>query len=125
MSSAPNPTGQRRLRRLVLGLIALIALTLLAWHWNTATRHPWLLALSLAPLLIPLAGLVRGHRQTYVWCSLLTIPYMALGVTELIADPRRRAAPATLLLLAFAWLVALIAYLRVTRDESSPIRPLG
>ena len=112
------------MRRIVLGLMALIALTLLAWQWNTASRHPWLLALSLAPLLIPLAGLVRGHRLTYAWCALLTLPYMALGVTELISNPLRRAAPAALLLLAFAWLVALIAYLRVTRGKSRPIRPL-
>ena len=124
-SSAAGATGPRLLRHAVLGLMALIALTLLAWQWNTASRHPWLLGLALAPLLIPLAGLVRGHRLTYVWCSLLTIPYMALGVTELIADPSRRAAPATLLLLAFAWLVALIAYLRVSRGKSSSIRPLG
>jgi uncharacterized membrane protein len=105
----------RVLRQAVLGLMALVALTLLAWQWNTARHHPWLLALSIAPLLLPLAGLARGHRNTYAWCSLLTIPYMALGVTELIADPRQRAVPAALLLLAFAWLVVLIAYLRASR----------
>ena len=41
--------------------------------------------------------------------------HMALGVTEVIADPAHRAIPATLLVLAFAWLVTLVAYLRVTR----------
>ena len=49
--------------------------------------------LSLAPLVIPLGGLVRGRRHTFAWCSLLAIPYMALGVTELISDPRRARFP--------------------------------
>jgi len=114
-NSASAAATLRVLRPVVLGLMALIALTLLAWQWNAARHHPWLLALSIAPLFLPLAGLARGHRYTYAWCSLLTIPYMALGVTELISDPRRRAVPGALLLLAFAWLVALIAYLRASR----------
>ena len=103
------------LRVAILCVMALIALVLTAWHWRGTTPRSWLLVLSLVPLLIPLPGLIHRERRTFAWASLLTIPYMALGVTEVIADPAHRAIPATLLLLAFAWLVTLIAYLRVTR----------
>ena len=105
----------RTLRNLIFGLMALVAILLVVWQLHGARQHVWLLALSLAPLVIPLPGLMRGRRHTFAWCSLLTIPYMALAVTELIADPTARAIAATLLLLAFGWLVALVAYLRVTR----------
>ena len=103
------------MRAAIFGLMTLIAIVLVVWQWSSASSRVWLLLLSLLPLAIPLAGLIRRQRRTFAWCSLLTIPYMALGVTELIADPARRALPATLLLLSFAWLVALVAYLRVTR----------
>ncbi|HZF26643.1 MAG TPA: DUF2069 domain-containing protein [Steroidobacteraceae bacterium] len=105
----------RTIRGWVLALMALIATLLIAWQWHAARFQAALLVLSLAPLLAPLPGLIRGRRYTYAWCSMLTIPYMALGLTELIADSAHRLAPATLLLLAFAWLIALVAYLRVTR----------
>lgn len=104
------------LRNSIFGLMAVIAALLVAWQLRAANPRSWLLIPSLAPLLSPLPGLILGRRRTFAWCSLLTIPYMALGVTELIADPANRVIPAALLLLAFAWLVALVAYLRVTRD---------
>jgi uncharacterized membrane protein len=112
--AAPAAT-QRTIRRLILILMAAIALLLIAWQWHASRAEAALLIVSLAPLVAPLPGLIRGRRFTYAWCSLLTIPYMALAVTEILADPTRRLAPATLLLLAFGWLIALVAYLRVTR----------
>jgi uncharacterized membrane protein len=103
------------LRIATLGVMALIASLLIAWQWQAATPRLWLQVLSLVPLLTPLPGLIRQERRTFAWASLLTIPYMALAVTEVIADPTHRAIPAALLLLAFAWLIILVAYLRVTR----------
>ena len=103
------------LRIAALGVMALIAILLIAWHWLAANPRLWLLVLSLVPLLTPLSGLIHRERRTFAWASLLTIAYMALAVTEVIADPAHRAIPATLLLLAFAWLILLVAYLRVTR----------
>jgi uncharacterized membrane protein len=101
------------LRLAIFGVMALIAIMLIAWHGKTPRF--WLLVFSLVPLLIPLPGFIHRQRRTFAWASLLTIPYMALGMTEIIANPAHRAIPAALLLLAFAWLVALVAYLRVTR----------
>ena len=112
--AAPTAT-QRTIRRSILILMAAIASLLIAWQWRASRLEAAFLIVSLAPLIAPLPGLIRGRRFTYAWCSLLTIPYMALGVTEIIADPAQRWAPAMLLLLAFAWLIALVAYLRVTR----------
>lgn len=116
MTAAAGPTATRdKIRSSILILMTAIAAVLIAWQWHAPRFEAVLLIVSLAPLLTPLPGLIRGRRFTYAWCSLLTIPYMALAVTEVIADPTHRWAPATLLLLAFAWLIALVAYLRVTR----------
>jgi uncharacterized membrane protein len=106
---------QGMIRRSILILMTAIASLLIAWQWRASRLQGTFLIVSLAPLVVPLPGLLRGRRFTYAWCSLLTIPYMALGVTEIIANPAHRWAPAMLLLLAFAWLIALVAYLRVTR----------
>jgi uncharacterized membrane protein len=112
---AADEVRPRALRTWVLALMAAIALVLIAWQWHASRMQAALLVISLAPLVAPLPGLIRGLRFTYAWCSLLTIPYMALGLTEIIADSSHRLAPASLLLLAFGWLIALVAYLRVTR----------
>jgi uncharacterized membrane protein len=115
MAEAGAAATQRKIRRSILILMTAIASVLIAWQWHAPRVQAALLIVSLVPLVAPLPGLIRRRRFTYAWCSLLTIPYMALGVTEVIADPTHRWAPATLLLLAFAWLIALVAYLRVTR----------
>ena len=115
-AETPDPAANAdTLRGAIFGVMALIAVVLTAWHWHGTTPRLWLLVLALLPLLIPLPGLIHRQRRTFAWASLLTIPYMALGLTEVIADPTHRAIPATLLMLAFAWLVILVAYLRVTR----------
>jgi uncharacterized membrane protein len=56
------------------------------WHW--LLPHPlgagnaWLaLALGL-PLLIPLAGLLRGTYRSMIWAGLLLMLYFTIGVME-------------------------------------------
>jgi uncharacterized membrane protein len=107
-------SGAAVIRLAIFAVMALIAIVLIAWQWHPTPRIGSL-ALSFVPLLIALPGLIRRERRTFAWACVLTIPYMGAGVTEVIADPTHRAIPATLLLLAFTWLVMLVAYLRVTR----------
>jgi len=104
---------------LVLGLLVLAA---------ALGSAPWpaslLLALAwLAPLLLPLPGVLRGSRRTCAWATLCVGPYLIAGVTETIANPALRALAAAIVFAGLAWFVALIRYLRVTRPETGPRPP--
>ncbi len=68
-------------------LIALIALSV-AWEMWLAPLRPggsWLM-LKCLPLLLPLMGILRGHRYTYQWASLLIWLYVAEGATRAFTD---------------------------------------
>lgn len=80
------------------------------WPGNLA----WGVAL-LAPLLLPVAGLLRRRRRTHAWASLCVAPVLVHGLTEIVANPAGRLAAATLLLASFAAFAALVVYLRATR----------
>lgn len=83
-----------------------------------AGRWPWNLAFGLAllaPLLLPVPGLLNGRPRTHAWAALCVAPAMAFGLTEVVANPAARFAAAALLLASLAAFVALVAYLRVSR----------
>jgi uncharacterized membrane protein len=99
---------------------ALLALVL-AWHLlPTPTLGDAIVAIVLSiPLIAPLPGLWRGNRYTYRWATLCVVPYFIVGLTEVIANPVSRIQSAAMLVLALAWFVTLVAYLRVTRVPSA------
>lgn len=106
-------------RLTVLALLAALAASLLAWQRSSLASGSLLPLLWIAPLLLPLPGLVRGQRYTYAWSTLLMIGYVALALTEIIAAPHARAASAAILFISFALFVAMVAYLRLTRSRGS------
>lgn len=108
-------TAAQRARAAVLGLLALLAATLLIWQRASLAAGSLLALLWLAPLLFPLPGLIRGRRYTYAWSTLLVIGYVALALTEIVADPSRRLLPVAILIFAFALFLALVMFLRATR----------
>lgn len=68
-------------------LIALIFLCL-AWELWLAPLRPggsWLVLKAL-PLLAPLFGILRGHRYTYQWSSMLILAYFTEGVVRAWSD---------------------------------------
>lgn len=107
----------QRLRIAVLLLFAALALSVLAWQFSRLSEGSVWPLLLLAPLLAPLRGLLRGRRYTYAWSALLVIGYVAVGLTEVLADPAARLFPALVLFLSFALFIALVAFLRLTRPE--------
>lgn len=118
--STAGERGRRlgRARAMALGTAAVLAacvaatsLRSAAWPANAA----WTLALLL-PVLAPLAGLVRGVRRTYAWATLCVAPYIVYGITEVIANPAVRGAASAILFASLAWFVALVWYLRLSRD---------
>lgn len=110
-----NPA--RIARGTVLALVTALAGCVLFWQRAPLTEGSWLALLWLAPLLAPLPGLVRGKRYTYAWATLLVVGYVALALTEIVADPRSRLATTAILFVSFALFVAMVAYLRLTRER--------
>jgi uncharacterized membrane protein len=70
-----------------LSLIALIFLCL-AWESTLAPLRPGgsLLVLKVVPLLIPLFGILKGHRYTFQWASMLILFYFTEGTVRAWSD---------------------------------------
>ena len=114
-------TAQRlRIARAVaLATAAVLAVCVAAASLRSApwpANLGWTIALLL-PLAAPIPGIVRGIRRTYAWATLCVAPYFIYGITEVIANPAVRGAAAAILFASFAWFVALVAYLRVSRSD--------
>ena len=108
----------RRARRLTLAAAAVlgacvVAAALPAFAWPASLAR---LAILLVPVLLPLPGLLRGHRRTYAWATLCVTPYFIYGLTEVIANPAVRAPAGAILFASLAWFVTLVNYLRATRS---------
>jgi uncharacterized membrane protein len=110
----------RRARGVVLALLGALVAVLVVWHAERFTpgTAALVLALALGPWLLPLRGLLAGHRRTYAATTLLTLPYLAYGLMEVLANPGARPYASATVFLAFALFVALVAYLRVSRPPA-------
>lgn len=68
---------------------------LLLWVtvWNTVINPPAktpaaiLLIIAVAPLLLPLRGLLHGRLKSCAWAAYLSLLYFFHGVTELASEP--------------------------------------
>ncbi len=72
----------------------LLVTQILVWHgWlhppQQFSRLP-VLAILLAPLLFPLAGILRGRAYTHAWASLVALIYFVLGVAHVAVASERR-----------------------------------
>ena len=69
-------------------LTALIVLCL-AWElWLAPLRAGGsLLSLKALPLVFPLFGVLREHRYTYQWSSMLVLAYFTEGLVRAISEP--------------------------------------
>ena len=68
-------------------LLALIVLSL-AWELWLAPLHPggsWLV-IKVLPLLLPVAGILKGRRYTYQWASMLILFYFIEGVVRMFSN---------------------------------------
>ena len=68
-------------------LLALILLSLL-WELWLAPLHPggsWLVV-KVIPLLLPVAGILKGRRYTYQWSSMLILLYFIEGVERTFSN---------------------------------------
>lgn len=110
----------RRTRIAVASTIAALILALIAWRVTTgfSIGDGVLIVLLTLPLLIAMPRLLAGHRRTYAWMTLAVTPFLIVAITEAVANPAQRAWAGVCLAVAFLLFVLLIAYLRVTRQQS-------
>ncbi len=68
-------------------LLALILLSIL-WEIWLAPLHPggsWLVV-KVIPLLLPVVGILKGHRYTYQWSSMLILLYFIEGIVRMFSN---------------------------------------
>jgi uncharacterized membrane protein len=117
-----NGTGAGRARSAALTLLALLAVaSLLAAFWGerSVVSRGLLVLLLVTPLAIAVPGLFARNRRTFAWATLCVTPHFIYALTEIVANPSIRVLAASILLLSLALVVALVAYLRLTRVGAS------
>jgi uncharacterized membrane protein len=102
-------------------MIAALALigVVMAWQWvPDRTMAALIVGIVLClPALAPIPGIAFSHRYTFKWATLCVTPYFVVGLTETVANPAHRTWAAAVLGLSLLWFVALVAFLRVSRDR--------
>jgi uncharacterized membrane protein len=101
-----------------VALASMVALFALVATWRLSSgisvKTLLLVMLFTLPLLAPAYGIWRANRYTFRWATLCVLPYLLIGMTEVVANASARAWSGAMLAVALTWFVALIAYLRVT-----------
>lgn len=117
-ATADGTSGAGRARLIALTLVLLLAgLSLLAaFFGERSTVSFWLVvAFLVLPLLITLPGLLRRQRRTFAWATLCVTPHFVYALTEVVANPAIRLLAAAMLSVSLGLVLALVAYLRLTR----------
>jgi len=120
VSDAPSRLDRRLRVAAIAGLAGLLAASALTLWLALPGRGPipaTLAVIAALPLLLPVPGLVRGRRPIGVWGLFLLAPYLALGLTEVVANPPARASATAVIGLVFVTSIVLIAWLRVSRAQ--------
>ena len=117
-AATDSASGAGHARLIALTLVLLLAgLSLLAaFYGERSTVSFWLVvAFLVLPLLITLPWLLRRQRRTFAWATLCVTPHFVYALTEVVANPAIRLLAAALLSVSLGLVLALVAYLRLTR----------
>lgn len=108
-------------RTTLLSLAAALCVVFVLWHaarYSVATAA-LASAIGVTPWLLLAPGLWRGRREPHAAALLLTSPYLAYGLTEVLANPGARRYAGATVLLAFGIAVASLAYQRLTQPRAA------
>ncbi|MBT8047805.1 MAG: DUF2069 domain-containing protein [Xanthomonadales bacterium] len=101
--------------------LALAGLQLL-WHGllpQPAGNQSWLLAaIAVAPLLLPLKGLLAGSLRSMTWAGYLVILYLIIGVMEAWSNPDQRIPALAQIILVTVYVGSLLKFSRLRRPGS-------
>lgn len=85
-AAPPLPPVVAWTRAIAVGSVVALIVLGLAWElWLAPTGSGWL-ALKVAPLLLPLPGLLRNRLYTYRWVTLFVWLYFIEGVVRAASD---------------------------------------
>jgi uncharacterized membrane protein len=121
-ATADSASGAGHARLIALTLVLLLAgLSLLAAFFGerSTVSYSLVVAFLVLPLLITLPGLLRRHRRTFAWATLCVTPHFIYALTEVVANPAIRLLAAAMISVSLGLVLALVAYLRLTR----PVTP--
>lgn len=85
--AGPLPPVVAWTRSIAIGSVVALIVLGLAWELVLAPTGSGWLALKVAPLLLPLRGLVRLRLYTYRWVTLFVWPYFVEGVVRAASEP--------------------------------------
>lgn len=95
--------------------LALIALQLL-WHYllpaPAGNANVYLAAVAVAPLLLPLRGVLRGSLRSMTWAGYLAMLYLVIGVMEAWANPPQRLPASAQVALIALFVASVLAFSR-------------
>jgi uncharacterized membrane protein len=117
---ATGTAGARRARLcslILLAALAAVALLAALQGQSSAVTSGLLVLVLVAPLAIAVPGLLARNRRTFAWATLCLTPHFIFALTEIVANPSIRLLAAAMLVLSLALMLALVAYLRLTRAE--------
>ena len=105
---------QRAARRAAAASWLALLLLAVLWEWLLAPLRPggsWLL-LKAVPLLLPLAGVLRGDVKVMQWALLLVLLYIAEGSVRVVDAPPAGTMAMIEVALGALFFAAAIVYLR-------------
>ena len=102
---------------MLLAALGGVALLAALQGQNGAVTSGLLVLLLVAPLAFAVPGLLARNRRTFAWATLCITPHFVFALTEIVANPSIRVLAAAMLVLSLALMLALVAYLRLTRAD--------
>lgn len=98
-----------------LGLLVVVC----GWLWIHPPRvfGIWLALFLIAPLIIPIRGLLQGRPYTYAAMSLVALLYMVIGITEGVANDDQRIWAYSMMAAAAALFLGCVMYVRLDAAE--------
>lgn len=121
-------TATTACRALALGAyFLLLALLINRYTWLAPPTHvpvSVVLLVVVAPLLLPLRGLLHGRAYTHAWTSFLALPYFVLGVDALAAGTGPAWLAGATIAAALALFAGAVGYTRLRgRELQNAARP--
>lgn len=85
------------------------------WLSPSPALAPYFIVFLMAPLVFPLAGLLRGRVYTFKWSIFISLLYFIHGVGEAWTWPGERTYALAEVGLSLLWFVGAIAFVRLRR----------
>jgi uncharacterized membrane protein len=121
MTSTPMSDKVKRYRYLALVSHVLLLAWMSIWYLLLDTKADYsiafILLLYIAPLLLPLKGIIQAKPYTHAWACFIVLFYFLHAITVLYAEPDYMLHAALELILATAMFVGCMMYARLRGQE--------